>query len=415
MMPRRLTVAIVRAWVFFWVVLCIQGCTPDKVSVIAVQGVTDHPWATLEQQARGTSVNLLMWGGDPAHNIYIDDYVIPELKKTYGIMLKRIPLSDSASFTSKLLAEKQLDRQQGSVDLLWVNGENFAVGAKATLWAKDWACKLPNARYINWQDPSINRDFGFPVDCQEAPWSRAQLVMIYDNAKISEPPRTIAALEQWIHAHPGEFTYPAPPDFSGTAFITQLLVQLTGKNFQESFSPDVFATQSSNLWDYLLRIKPDLWRQGKTYPASVEKLNELFTNGEVQMTMSYNPQFAQRNIEQGLFPKSTRTFVFDEGALHNTSYLAMPFNAPNPAGAVVVTNFLQSPAAQIVKQDPKVLGALTVLDVSRLPKVDQEQLQALRGEATMTLDVLAKHRIPEPYHDWNKPIQDGWRTHVASQ
>ena len=62
--------------------------------------------------------------------------------------------------------------------------------------------------------------------------------------------------------------------------------------------------------------------------------------------MSYGPSFASERIARGEYPATARTFVFDEGTIGNYSYLAVPFNADNPAGALVVINHLMSPDAR---------------------------------------------------------------------
>lgn len=392
--------------------LAATGACTDPEPAPKIDVRTER-WPAIEAAARDTTVAIFMWGGDAGYNDYIDDYAAPELARRYGIDLTRTPLADTETVVNKLLAEKRAQREVGSADLVWINGHGFATGAAAGLWFGPWAERLPNARFIDWDDPAIHRDFGHPVEGREAPWSRAQFVMIYDSARIDDPPTNPAALLRWVRAHPGRFTYPAPPDFTGTAFIEQIFVLLTGESWQQSFERSLFEARAPKLWSYLNALEPYLWRDGATYPASSPKLNELYAEGEIDMTMSYNPQFAQRQVEAGLFPPDTRSFVFDGGTLHNTSYLAMPFNAPNKPGAAVVANFLQSIEAQIEKQKPEVLGALTVLDLERLPEPSREALSMRAGPATLPLDVLESHRRLQPNSEWVGPLQQGWRRHVA--
>ncbi len=302
----------------------------------------DRPFSKLEREARGTTVNISMYGGDDAINAYVDDYVKPRLEKKYDITLERTPLSDTADAVNKLLDEKTAGKDKGTIDLVWINGENFATGADAGLWYGPWAEKLPNAKYIDWSSQSINHDFGYPVEGREAPWGKAQFVMIYDAAKVDDPPKDTDELLSWTREHPGRFTYPAPPDFTGNAFVEQMLYGVTGefKPFQKPFDQKTFDRASSETYEYLDKLEPNLWRSGETYPTSSTKLDELYQNGEVWLDMSYNPQLAQRQVDKGLFPKSTRTYVFDYGTLSNTHYVAIPFNSPNKAGAQVVANFL---------------------------------------------------------------------------
>ncbi len=374
----------------------------------------ERPFPELEEAARGTEVNLHMYGGDDAINAYVDDYVVPELKKRHDVELTRTPLGDTADAVNKLLNEKGAGKEEGTIDLVWLNGENFATGADADLWYGPWAEELPNARYIDWESPSINRDFGYPVEGREAPWGKAQFVMIHDSEKVKDPPKTMDELRRWMAENPGRFTYPAPPDFTGNAFIEQVLYGVTGgpEPYQKPFDEEVFAEKSPEFTNFLNEIEANLWREGETYPESSTKLDELYGNGEVWLTMSYNPQLTQRQINKGLFPESTRTYLFEDGTLNNTHYLAIPFNGPNKAGAQVVANFLQSPEAQTKKQDPDGWGDLTALSVERLPEDVRERLSNPEGPATLSTEELQDNRVPEARSEWLLATEDAWEEKV---
>ena len=377
----------------------------------------NRSFAELEKEARGTTVNFSLYGGDEAINAYVDDYVTPRLKREYGITLERTPLTDTADAVNKLINEKSAGKNEGTVDLVWINGENFATGAEADLWFGPWAERLPNAKYIDWESPSINRDFGHPVEGREAPWGKAQFVMIYDSAKVEEPPKTMDELRDWTEENPGRFAYPAPPDFTGNAFIEQALYGVTGEveTYQKTFDEQVFKDKSPEVYEFLNEIERNLWREGKTYPESSTKLDGLYQNGEVYLSMSYNPQLAQRQIENGLWPKGTRTYLLEGGTLNNTHYVAVPFNSPNKAGAQVVANFLESPEAQIEKQDPNGWGDLTALDVDRLPEDAREDLSETEGKATLPADELQENRVPEARSEWLFALEDGWQERVLKE
>lgn len=377
----------------------------------------DRSFAELEEEAHGTTVNFSLYGGDEAINAYVDDYVTPRLKEEYDITLERTPLTDTADAVNKLLNEKSAGKDDGTIDLLWINGENFATGAEADLWFGPWAERLPNARYIDWESPSINRDFGYPVEGREAPWGKAQFVMIYDSAEVEDLPKTMDELRDWTEKNPGRFTYPAPPDFTGNAFIEQALYGVTGevKTYQKPFDEQVFEEKSPEVYEFLNEIEPNLWREGKTYPESSTKLDGLYQNGEVYLSMSYNPQLAQRQIEKGLWPEGTRTYLLEGGTLNNTHYVAVPFNSSNKAGAQVVANFLESPEAQIAKQDPNGWGDLTALDVDRLPEDAREDLSETQGEATLSAAELQENRVPEARSEWLLALEDGWQERVLKE
>ena len=238
--------------------------------------------------------------------------------------------------------------------------------------------------------------------------------MIYDSAKVDNPPKTMDELRAWTEENPGRFAYPAPPDFTGNAFVEQAFYDVTGQvePYQKPFDEDIFEEESPKLYDFLEDMEPNLWREGETYPETSTKLDELYQNGEVWLTMSYNPLLAQRQISKGLFSKSTRTYLFEDGTLNNTHYLAIPSNGPNKAGAQVVANFLESPEAQVEKQDPDGWGDLTALSVDRLPEDARKKLSEPEGTATLSTQELEKNRVPEARSEWLLAIEDAWKEKV---
>ena len=231
-----------------------------------------------------------------------------------------------------------------------------------------WAQFIPNTQYVNWDDPSVNTDLGFPVDNYESPYGKAQFVMTYDSAKVSEPPTTVDELIAWIKANPGKFTYPAPPDFTGTAFMMHICYDVTGghEQFLTEFDETLFEEKFATCWQTLNEIEPYLWREGQTYPESHARQQDLYANSEVYFDMAYNPAEASSHVASGKFPESTRTFVFDNGTIANTHYVAIPDNSANKAGAMVLANLLLSPAAQLSKADVANWGDFPAIEVSRL-------------------------------------------------
>jgi putative spermidine/putrescine transport system substrate-binding protein len=108
-----------------------------------------------------------------------------------------------------------------------------------------------------------------------------------------------------------------------------------------------------------------------------------------------------------------RTYVFDEGTIANTHFVAIPFNASDRAGAMVVANFLLSPEAQLKKADPDVWGDFPAIDPGRLVPEWQARFQALpRGPATLSDAELQSHQLPEPPSEILIHLEKGWEQHV---
>lgn len=372
-------------------------------------------WDEILTDAGGQTVDWFMYGGSPAANSYVNGFVAPRVKELYGVTLRQVPVTDIAEVISKLLVEKQAGKTKGEADLLWINGENFRTAKRNGLLYGPFADLLPNQQLVNWERASVQHDFGEPVNGLESPYGSAQVVLAYDTARFAEPPATLGELLAWIREHPGRFTYPAPPDFTGSVFVRHVFYHVAGNidAWQAGFDEAAFEAAAAETYALLRELAPSLWRQGETYPESPVRLAQLFADGEVDFAINYNPSDASKKIRDGLYPDTVRTFVFEEGTIANTHFVAIPFNATDPAGAMVVANFLLSPEAQYTKADPDVWGDLPAIDLSRLDAEWQRKFADLpRGIATLPDDVLQQHQLPEPPSEILIRLEQGWEGHV---
>jgi putative spermidine/putrescine transport system substrate-binding protein len=376
-------------------------------------------WQQVVEEARGQKLYWYMWGGSDLINKFVNGYVAGRLQEQYDIDLEMVPVTDATTFVNKVLGEKQAGRDSGgSVDVMWINGENFRTMREAGLLFGPYADRLPNMKYVDAADSSIANDFGYPVEGYESPYGSAQVVIAYDSAKVGEPPRSIEDLLNWIRANPGKFTYPGIPDFTGSVFVRHLFYYVAGGYDQllGPFDQKLFDEIAPKLWRLLNELEPYLWRQGKTYPESHTKLQELFANGEVYFDMSYNPSEAASFVAQGRYPESVRTFVFDSGTIGNTHYVAISYNSSSKAAAMVLANLLLDPATQYEKSRPEVWGDLPVLSIGKLPQEWRDRFLSLpRPPAVLSPDVLSSHKIPELQATWLEAIEKGWTENVLQK
>ena len=370
-------------------------------------------WATIEKTAKDSIVRFYMYGGFAHVNKWIDTYVAREVKTRYGITLVRVPM-DAGVFVNKLLTEKSAGKDVGSIDLLWINGENFKATKEARTLFGPYAEKLPN--YVKYVDKALaSYDFGYPVDGFEVPYGRAQFVFEYDVAKTTTPPASFAGLLDWVKANPGKFTYPQPPDFTGSAFIRQAFYAVTGgpEQYMDGWNADLFDEQAPKLWAYLNALKPYLWQNGASYPKSSAQLDTMFSRGELDINMSYHPLHAQSKILDGSYPETIRTFAMQEGAIFNLHFTAIPANAPNKAGAMVVANFLLSPEAQLSKFEPNNWGDFPAIELLTLSDAQQTAFRSVElGKATMSPGELAKLSLPEIPAEYLEALEKGWEENV---
>ena len=376
-------------------------------------------WEQIVAKAKGGTANWFLYGGSTTTNDYLDKYVIPQMQQQFGVTVKRTPVTDTVEAVNKVLAEKQAGKATGGgIDMIWINGENFRTMADANILFTDWAQRLPNAKLIAWDEPVVNTDFGIPVNGREAPWARAQFIFINDSAKVATPWKSFTELETYLKANPGKFTYPGPPDFTGSAFIRHVLYETTGgwQQYGDKFNESVYTAESPLAWEYLNRIKPLLWQKGATYPEGAPKLDQLFADGEVNFTMNYSPTAASVGVATGKFPKTTRSFYLTAGTIANVSYITIPANAANKEAALVLANFLESPEAQLEKAKQTRSGDATVLNVSKLSDADRTAFKGLPlDEATIPSTELAMHALPELPAAYVDRIEKDWQANVLKK
>ncbi|MBP1885452.1 ABC transporter substrate-binding protein [Sinorhizobium mexicanum] len=373
-----------------------------------------NDWNSVVAEAKGQTVYFNAWGGAENINAYIR-WAGDEMKARYGVTVVHVKLDDTAKAVATVVAEKSAGKDHdGAVDLVWINGENFAaMKREGLLFSPDWATKLPNWIYVDHETkPTVLTDFTIVTEGLESPWGGAKLVFFYDSARTptSELPNSAADLLKWAEANPGRFSYPQPPDFTGSSFLKQVLTELIHDKTKLQMPVDeaTFAADAAPLFAYLDKLTRLLWREGKAYPQNYPDMKQKFADGELDIIFAFNPAEASAAIANGELPGSVRSFVFSGGTLGNTHFVAIPYNASAKAGALLFANFLLSPEAQLHKQDPKIWGDPTVLSLAKLPAAERQAFEALDlGVATLGPDQLGP-ALAEPHPDWMTRIEAEW-------
>ncbi len=372
-------------------------------------------WDDVLAKARGETVYFNAWGGAENINAYLE-WAGSELASRFGVKLVHVKLDDTANAVSKVVAEKAAGRDQGgAVDLIWINGENFAsMKHQGLLMSPGWAEHLPNWRHVDAESkPTIRTDFTVPVEGLESPWGMAKLVFFHDSARTdaASMPESAGELLEWARANPGRFSYPQPPDFMGSTFLKQVLTETVADRaaLLRPVEEAAFDAMAEPLFAYLDALHPMMWRRGEAFPQNYPAMRQLLADGEVDIIFAFNPADASSAIENGELPGTVRSFTFPGGTLANTHFLAIPYNAAAKAGALVTADFLLSPEAQARKQDPKVWGDPTVLAIDRLPEEDRARFAALElGIATLPPDRLGP-ALDEPHPSWMERLEMQWK------
>jgi putative thiamine transport system substrate-binding protein len=373
-------------------------------------------WQSILADAKGKTVYFNAWGGGTQINAYIA-WAGEEIAKRYGVTLSHVKLADTADAVNRIIGEAAAGNTDsgGSVDLIWINGKNFATLKEKALLHGPFTDSLPNFRFVDVEgNPTALRDFTTPVDGLEAPWGTARFVLVHDSAKDASPPKTLDELLAFAKANPGRFTYPQPPDFIGSTFLKQLLVMLAkDAPLAEAPSDAAFDAVAAPVFAYLDQIHPSLWREGKAFPTVNSALTGMMGNGELRLIMTFNPAMAANAVAAGELPESVRTYALAGGSIGNTHFLAIPKNSNVKAAAMVVADFMLSPEAQARKADIAVWGDPTVLSIAKLDQPAQQAF-ASAGHPALPDAATLGPMINEPHPGWGEKLEAAWAKRYAA-
>lgn len=67
----------------------------------------------------------------------------------FGVGLNRVPVADTVDAFNLVFSESEACVGDGSVDLIWVNGENFFALRQGGLLCGPWAESIPNSVLVD--------------------------------------------------------------------------------------------------------------------------------------------------------------------------------------------------------------------------------------------------------------------------
>ena len=383
-----LSKSVVSGFILCSLTLVMAPANADETGKsVATVDENSSQWQQTLNATKGQSVYFYAWGGSKAVNEYLR-WATREIAQQYGIRLIHVKVTDPSEPVSRLKAE---NGRTSAIDLMWVNGENFAyLKQRGFLLGNLWSA-IPNAAFLAVDSLPITFDFGEPMDGFEVPWGIGQFNLIAESEVFQTPQVSAQSLLDIAKKYPKTVTYPRPPEFHGTTFLKQLLVDLTDTDTRLY----QLATEQAQeellpvLWQYIDQLHPHLWQQGKAFPSSAAEHLLLYQQKILSMAVSFNPnQWLKEKNTQELSESSVRRY-FTDGAITNSHNLAIPKSAPSSDAAKVVINFMLSEKAQQEKftgvwGDPSVITSLF--------------------DETATMPAH-----PELHSSWHVLIEDAWQ------
>ncbi|MDB3936470.1 ABC transporter substrate-binding protein [Granulosicoccus sp.] len=392
----------------------------------------DLSWQDVQTRAKEEGeVNLYYWGGSDPLNIWMDQVVTPDLAKL-GVTLNPVRITGTKDAIDLVLAEKGSGKGlgEGSVDAIWLNGENFATLKRQDALFGAFADKLPNSKNVEWDaDDSralLNlRDFGVETGSAEVPWSGEQYVCAVNTARLAreDAPGTFAELQDYVKANPGKFTYVKPPHYIGNTFVQAAVYAHnpdgTGAEpFQQTID-EVGAEELARLitpaLEYLKALEANLLgaKAGNAqYAEDNAALDGLFLNGEIDIACKFGLYAVATGLNTGTYPEGAESIIFPEGnMIKNKNYLGIPFNSPHPAATLVMADYMASVEAQVSKL--QFTGMPPGIDPWKLSDADASALNdASPGLMGVTQEQLDENTAPDTNATLVDVIEATWLEYI---
>lgn len=316
-----------------------------------------------------------------------------------GVTLNLISGGGGAAMNA--LAERAFAALQSDtdplVDMMEAAGPFHPAGAiEAGLWEDFSTLGLSNM-------PKVNQ--GVVQNKWSLPYRGSQVVMMYNEEKIPNPPKTFEELVTWIKANPGEFAYARPDQGdSGACFIERALQEVMGRDeslfTNDNYTPEYAEPMFAKLWDLLNDIAPYLYKEGE-YTAGNTPSIQLLASGAVSMTIAWS-DMALVAMKEGVVPESTSVAQLqDLPFIGGYSSVLVPTVAANRDLSLKLSDFLISTEIQ-----GKVVNDLGGFPAINWSEMSQELQDKFANVATTSIPTF-----PGP---WEQYLFDGWYRNVAA-
>ena len=392
-------------------------------------GFEASSWADVLADAEGKRVRFWMWSGNKNINAWVDDWLAPKVRDYFGVTLERVPQGAPAAVDTVAEEVAAGNTDNGSCDLVWINGVNFANLKKAGHAYGPWADRVPNSQNFDFGSAAIATDKGTPTEGLEMPYNTAQSVFIYNKVHVAQPPKDVPAIVAWAKANPGKFTYSQATDFTGAMVVRTFFYHYAGVNADPAawsgpLDEAKYAAVAPKVWAALNELEPYLWKDPATgkqaYPASHETVRGLFAKGDVWLEAAYDPNLAAQQILNNKWAEdSAQSYVLSTGNIMNTNYVAIPTNSGSKAAAMVVGNFIAHVEAMFRRTQPDVWGALQSFDPTAPHIANSGWISAFdyidTHAATPPVTELATHRLPELDQSYVQRIEEDWEKFVKNK
>jgi putative spermidine/putrescine transport system substrate-binding protein len=290
----------------------------------------------------------------------------PKYKDTAKLELQFI-LSGTGEqgLRDRIVAAQKAGQTKTDFDVIAINADEIT--SYTALGGDDVFVKLDKTKIPNSKNVLIQSSL--KPECS-LPYRGTTVLLAYDSARVTNPPKTDKELYQWIKDHPGKFAYnPPSTGGAGSAFVRNALYNslpaealMSGdKKWIDQWGPG---------WDLLKELHPYMYKSGNkvTYPNKNQGTLDLLTNKEVDMIPAW-ADMTLTALDQGTLPSTVKITQISPAFTGTPVVLCIPKIAEKPEDAYSFMDFMVTPDAQDI----------CLNTIYAIPVIDSKQLKSTKA------------------------------------
>lgn len=380
------------------------------------EGFDLNNWDSVLEAAKGCTVNYHQSGSSADMNNWLNTDV-KEAVESFGITWNYVPATGTVDVVNLVSSEMAAGKtEDGSVDFMWINGENFFSLKDHGYLYGPFLEALPNLKYCDPNNPNLTTDCGVAIEGMEAPFQATYGAFWANmaNIKKDELPTDPDGFKKLVMDHPGRFAYAEPGNSNGTYFMGTMIEGICGKEIwtrinKEAIPHDELKEIMQPVIEYMRELNPYLWSEGKTFPANGSEVVQLLGDGEIDIC--FNSAMPKAYISNGTIPDTVDPFFLKSGVLNDFWYLAIPANAANKAAALVSINAIMEPHLQITQF--KQVGYYPFSPRSLMTPEQQAEYDTIDwSDHLIEPSLMEPYIIPQANGQNNDTIEDIWHEEI---
>jgi putative spermidine/putrescine transport system substrate-binding protein len=313
--------------------------------------------------AEPITLSIIDTGGDLASTeVIIRNYAKAHPDKVKDIKIQRAPAPE---LPAKIKAQQDAGRLDINLVLTGQDGGSLLAQNKQIIEIPDYKTAFPRDLLTDAGKALYDEGHGFLIP---SVGNAGGPVLIYNPAKVPNPPKTAADLQAWVKANPGKFMYARPANSGpGRAMLQGFAFIL---NDSKPLDPEKGWDKS---WDYL----KELGKSVEYYPTGTAITLKEFAQGQRWMIAGIMEWDMKPRAQSVIPPDSKITILDNTTFVVDGHYWCIPKGVPKEQQDIILDlmKFMWKPEQQVLTWSAFIGPVVKSATIASAPKNIQDEVK----------------------------------------